>query len=78
MVCAYAWTEIEAPEAAEAKLFCGGDDQIAIWLNGQRVHNASGSRGALERSLMPPGLTLGLKPEDMADLLAFLEKQRGQ
>ena len=31
------------------------------------------TRKPLEISLMPPGLTLALKPEDFADLLAFLE-----
>ena len=36
------------------------------------------SRKLLEQSLMPPGLTLTLKLEDVADLLAFLEVQRGQ
>ena len=35
MVCAYAFTEIESPEEAEAKLFCGSDDQIAVWVNGK-------------------------------------------
>jgi putative membrane-bound dehydrogenase-like protein len=44
MVCAYAWAEIDAPESASAKIFCGSDDQIAIWINGQQVHNASASR----------------------------------
>jgi len=36
------------------------------------------SRKAIEQSLMPPGLTLALKPEDVADLVAYLELQRGQ
>jgi putative heme-binding domain-containing protein len=36
------------------------------------------SRKAIEQSLMPPGLTLALKAQDVADLLAFLEQQRGQ
>lgn len=31
------------------------------------------SRKPLVISLMPPGLTLALKPEDFADLLAYLE-----
>ena len=31
------------------------------------------SRKPLELSLMPPGLPLALKPEDFADLLAYLE-----
>ena len=36
------------------------------------------TRKALELSMMPPGLTLGLKPADFADLLAYLETLRGQ
>ncbi len=35
------------------------------------------SRQPIETSIMPPGLTLGLKPEDLADLLAYLESLRG-
>jgi putative heme-binding domain-containing protein len=31
----------------------------------------------LHMSLMPPGLTLGLKPEDFADLLAYPESLKG-
>src|SRR5262249_49567502 len=45
MVCAYAITEIEADQAAEAKLFTTADDEIAVWLNGQRVLNQPGSHG---------------------------------
>ena len=45
MVCAYAIAEIEAPEAAEAKLFTSADDEIAAWLNGQRILNVAGSHG---------------------------------
>lgn len=45
MVCAYAFTAIKSAEPAETKLLCGSDDQIAIWLNGKKVHDASGSRG---------------------------------
>lgn len=45
MVCAYAFTEIDAPEAAEAKLFTSVDDEIAVWLNGQQIQNLSGSHG---------------------------------
>ncbi len=37
MDAAYAYAEIEAAEAAAAELLCGGDDQIAIWLNGQKI-----------------------------------------
>ncbi len=45
MVCAYAFAEIEAPEEADAKILCGGDDQIAIWLNGKKIHDRGESRG---------------------------------
>jgi len=45
MVCAYAFTEIDAAEAGDAKLFTSVDDEIAVWLNGQQVQNLSGSRG---------------------------------
>jgi putative heme-binding domain-containing protein len=36
------------------------------------------SRTAVETSLMPAGLTLGLKPEDFTDLLAYLESLKGK
>lgn len=45
MVCAYAFTEIAADQVAEAKLFTSADDEIAVWLNGQRVLNAPGNHG---------------------------------
>ena len=46
MVCAYAFAEIEAPAEADARLLCGSDDQIAVWLNGAKVHDSGpGSRG---------------------------------
>ena len=45
MVCAYAYTEIDAAADADAQLFCGSDDQIAIWLNGEKVHDFGGPRG---------------------------------
>ena len=46
MVCAYAVADIEADAPAEAKLLCGSDDQMAVWLNGVKVHDSgSGSRG---------------------------------
>lgn len=35
------------------------------------------TRKPLETSIMPPGLTLALPPEDLADLLAYLESLRG-
>lgn len=45
MVCAYAFTEIDSPEASEAKIFAGADDELAIWLNGKPVFNRGGSHG---------------------------------
>jgi putative heme-binding domain-containing protein len=45
MVCAYAFTEIDAPEAADAKLFTSADDEIAVWLNGAQVLNVPGNHG---------------------------------
>jgi putative membrane-bound dehydrogenase-like protein len=45
MVCTYAFTEIDAPEAAAAKLFTSADDEIAVWLNGQQVLNQPGNHG---------------------------------
>jgi putative membrane-bound dehydrogenase-like protein len=45
MVCAYAFTEIEASQAADAKLFTSADDEIAVWLNGHQVLNQPGSHG---------------------------------
>jgi putative heme-binding domain-containing protein len=45
MVCAYAYAEINATAAADARLFCGSDDQIAVWLNGKKIHDFGGSRG---------------------------------
>jgi putative membrane-bound dehydrogenase-like protein len=46
MVCAYAYAEIDSPEAADGKILAGSDDQLAIWLNGKKVHDSgSSSRG---------------------------------
>ncbi|MDB6150658.1 MAG: Heme-binding protein, partial [Chthoniobacter sp.] len=45
MVCAYAHTEIDAPEATDAKLFTSADDELGIWLNGARVLNQAGNHG---------------------------------
>ncbi|EDY16423.1 heme-binding protein [Chthoniobacter flavus Ellin428] len=46
MVCAYAYAEIDSPEEADGKLLAGSDDQLAVWLNGKKVHDSgSGSRG---------------------------------
>ena len=46
MVCAYAYATIEAPDDSDAKLLAGSDDQIAVWLNGKKVHDSGpASRG---------------------------------
>jgi putative membrane-bound dehydrogenase-like protein len=45
MVCAYAFAEIDTPEAANAKIFADADDELAIWLNGKSVFNEGGSHG---------------------------------
>jgi putative heme-binding domain-containing protein len=46
MVCAYAYAEIDSPEEADGKILGGSDDQMAIWLNGQKLHDSGpGSRG---------------------------------
>jgi putative heme-binding domain-containing protein len=46
MVCAYAYAEIDSPEAADGKLFAGSDDQLAVWLNGKKLHDSgAASRG---------------------------------
>ena len=43
MVCAHAFAEIESPAEADAHLLCGSDDQIAIWLNGWKIHDFAGT-----------------------------------
>ena len=45
MVCAYAFTEVDTPEATPAKIFAGVDDELAIWFNGKPVFNRGGSHG---------------------------------
>jgi putative heme-binding domain-containing protein len=45
MVCAYAYAEINATAAGDARFFCGSDDQIAVWLNGKKIHDFGASRG---------------------------------
>ncbi len=61
MVCAYAYADIEAPEVAEAKLLCGSNDQIAVWLNGVKVHDSGpGSRSfAPDQDVVPLHLAGG-------------------
>ncbi len=44
-VLVYAYAEFESPNDTKAKLLCGSDDQIAIWFNGEKIHNFEGNRG---------------------------------
>ena len=37
-VIAYAWAEIEMPEAKSALLGVGSDDAVKVWLNGELIH----------------------------------------
>ncbi|MDR3401128.1 MAG: HEAT repeat domain-containing protein [Chthoniobacter sp.] len=48
MVCAYAYAEIDSPEAADGKLLAGSDDQLAVWLNGKKVHDSGASSRGYE------------------------------
>jgi putative membrane-bound dehydrogenase-like protein len=43
LAAAYAWVEFDSPAAATAKLLAGSDDQIAVWLNGRKVHDRADS-----------------------------------
>jgi hypothetical protein len=44
LAVAYAYAQIEAPEEAEAKILAGSDDQLAIWLNGEKLHDFASTR----------------------------------
>ncbi len=44
-VCAYACADIEWPEEGEVLLRLGSDDGIAVWLNGEPVHENDVQRG---------------------------------
>ena len=55
-------------ETAEAFTLVGADAQPHV-IKKTDVK----TRKPIEQSLMPPGLTLGLKPEDFTNLLAYLE-----
>lgn len=43
---AYAWAEIDMPEAKSALLGVGSDDAVKVWLNGQLVHENWANRAA--------------------------------
>jgi len=42
---AYAWAEVEVPEASKLILGIGSDDGVKLWVNGQLVHENWVSRG---------------------------------
>ncbi len=42
---AYALAEIHAPAASEVDFVAGSDDSLTLWLNGQQIFEALGSRG---------------------------------
>jgi len=44
-VVAYAYAEIPSTTVRDATLLCGSDDTIAVWLNGNKVHDHQGDRG---------------------------------
>ncbi len=44
-VAGYAWAVVEAPAAMDAQLRLGSDDGCVVWLNGEKVHEATGNRG---------------------------------
>ena len=58
---AYAYTTVESPESREAQIRCGADDNIQIWLNGQKVFGKeewqNGTR--LDRFIAPVQLRKG-------------------
>ena len=56
-------------------LLCGA---LLLALNGCSKKADVKSQQHLPTSLMPPGLTMALKPEDVVDLLAYLETLKGQ
>jgi HEAT repeat protein len=45
-VCAYAFTKITVPEAADAVVRTGSDDGIKVWVNGQPIIENNVDRGA--------------------------------
>ena len=44
-VCAYAYAEIEVPEAMDVKFKIGSDDGVICWLNGKRILATNATRG---------------------------------
>ena len=59
-VLAYAYTELEVNEARDVVFKMGGDDGIACWLNGKRVHYKPVSRElAVDQDAVPARLEPG-------------------
>lgn len=57
---AYAYTEITAPEACEAEIRSGSDDQMFIWLNGEEVFGHQEPRDAQpDQDVIPVFLNKG-------------------
>jgi putative heme-binding domain-containing protein len=44
-VSAYGYAEINSDSDRDARLLIGSDDSIVVWLNGEKVHEFTGSRG---------------------------------
>ncbi|HEX8294788.1 MAG TPA: PVC-type heme-binding CxxCH protein [Chthoniobacteraceae bacterium] len=44
MVCAYAYLTVDATEESDARLLAGSDDQLAVWVNGKKVHDSPAKR----------------------------------
>src|SRR5262245_18721548 len=57
---AYAWGEIEAPEAGKALLGVGSDDAVKVWVNGKLVHrNWVGRPARIDDDVAPVELRQG-------------------
>ncbi len=76
-VIAYAWAEINAPEATTALMALGSDDGVKVWLNGQLVHeNWIGRPVVKDNDLFPLSFKKGknqllLKVQDMQQAWGF-------
>ncbi|HEV7869457.1 MAG TPA: hypothetical protein VGO90_17340, partial [Chthoniobacteraceae bacterium] len=66
------WLGALRSEAGDALTVMGADGKTQV------IPRASiKTKTDIKASLMPPGLTMGLKPQEFADLLAYLESLRG-
>ncbi|HLU48138.1 MAG TPA: HEAT repeat domain-containing protein, partial [Planctomycetota bacterium] len=60
-VIAYAYSEIEVPEARDAVLRLGSDDGVVCWVNEKKVHEALGTRSyAVDQDAVPVHLEKGV------------------